>query len=75
MMGVYPDAPGIEWDAQKAKNNHRKHRVSFDEACTVFDDRFAFIFRDEDHSHSETRKIVIGQSIMRRLLILSFTVR
>jgi len=27
----------FEWDAKKAKNNHQKHRVSFDEACTVFD--------------------------------------
>ena len=34
----------FEWDAEKAKNNHRKHRVSFDEACTVFDNPLAFIF-------------------------------
>jgi uncharacterized protein len=26
----------FEWDPEKAKNNHRTHRVSFDEACTVF---------------------------------------
>ncbi|WP_090314810.1 BrnT family toxin [Duganella sp. CF517] len=28
----------FEWDARKAKANLRKHGVSFDEACTVFDD-------------------------------------
>jgi uncharacterized protein len=65
----------FEWDAEKAKNNHRKHRFSFDEACTVFDDPLAFIFFDEDHSQSETREIIIGHSIMRRLMILCFTVR
>jgi len=29
---------GFEWDEAKAKNNARKHRVSFEEAATVFDD-------------------------------------
>ena len=41
----------FEWDAEKARNNYRKHRVSFDEACTVFNDPLAFIFLDEDHSN------------------------
>jgi uncharacterized protein len=50
----------FEWDAEKAKNNRRKHRVSFDEACTVFDDPLAFIFLDEDHSQGEAREIIIG---------------
>jgi uncharacterized protein len=40
----------FEWNEKKAKTNHRKHGVSFDEACTVFDDPLAFIFLDEDHS-------------------------
>jgi uncharacterized DUF497 family protein len=65
----------FEWDAEKGKNNHRKHRVSFDEACTVFDDPLAFIFLDEDHSQRETREIIIGHSIVRRLMIVCFTVR
>ena len=65
----------FEWDAEKARNNRRKHRVSFDEACTVFDDPLAFIFLDEGHSQGETREIIIGHSIMRRLMILCFTER
>jgi uncharacterized protein len=40
----------FEWDAPKANVNQRKHGVSFDEACTVFDDPLATIFPDEDHS-------------------------
>ncbi len=65
----------FEWSDKKARNNHRKHGVSFDEACTVFDDPLAFIFPDEDHSEGETREIIIGHSIVRRLLIVCFTTR
>jgi hypothetical protein len=46
----------FEWDLRKAKSNLRKHRVSFDEACTVFDDPGAAIFPDEDHSNGEERE-------------------
>jgi uncharacterized DUF497 family protein len=41
---------------RKAKSSLRKHGVSFDEACTVFDDFLALIFPDEDHSNGEERE-------------------
>ncbi len=65
----------FEWDFRKAKANHRKHRVSFDEACTVFDDPLAKIFPDEDHSNREEREIIVGHSLLERLLVVSFTER
>ena len=34
----------FEWDANKAAANYRKHKVSFDEALTVFRDPLAAIF-------------------------------
>jgi uncharacterized DUF497 family protein len=40
----------FEWDRRKADFNRRRHRVSFNEASTVFDDPLAFIFDDEEHS-------------------------
>ena len=46
---------------------------SLDEACTVFDDPLALTFADEEHSMSETREIVVGQSVLHRLLIVCFT--
>ena len=58
-----------------ASTNQRKHGVSFDEACTVFDDTLAQIFVDEDHSDSEQREIMMGASILRRLLVVSFVER
>jgi uncharacterized DUF497 family protein len=51
----------FEWDASKAVVNLKKHGVGFDEACTVFDDPLAAIFRDDDHSTAEVREIVYRQ--------------
>jgi uncharacterized DUF497 family protein len=69
-MGVH-----FEWDSRKAYANIRKHGVSFDEACTVFDDTLAVVFEDEDHSVDEKREIIIGHSIRNRLLLVCFTER
>ncbi len=65
----------FEWDLRKARINQRKHGVSFDEACTVFDDTGATIFPDEDHSDGEEREIIVGYSILDRVLLVSFTER
>ena len=61
------------WDKEKAEANVQNHKVSFDEARTVFDDPLAVIFPDEDHSIEEDREITVGQSIRRRLLLVFFT--
>ena len=65
----------FEWDLKKADANLRKHGISFEEARTVFNDPFAVIFDDEDHSGSEAREIIIGHSIRNRLSLVCFTER
>jgi uncharacterized DUF497 family protein len=65
----------FEWDAQKAKANLAKHKVSFDEAKTVFDDSLFLIFADLDHSFEEKRFIIIGESNKRKLLVVAFAER
>ena len=65
----------FEWDPQKAAKNLRKHRVSFAEAATVFDDPLSVTVVDPDHSAEEDRFIIVGQSYRRRLLIVSFAER
>ncbi len=65
----------FEWDPVKAASNLTRHGVGFDEASTVFDDPLARIFYDEDHSIEETREILVGHSILRRLLLVNFTER
>jgi uncharacterized protein len=63
----------FEWDIDKADVNVRKHGISFDEATTVFKDPLAAIFDDEEHSFNEIREIIIGRSILKRLLLISFS--
>ncbi|MBC6477299.1 MAG: BrnT family toxin [Hormoscilla sp. GM7CHS1pb] len=65
----------FEWDESKARANLKKHRVSFEEAQTVFDNTLAMIFDDEVHSFGEKREIIIGHSRINRLLLISFTLR
>ena len=65
----------FKWDDDKAASNLEKHRVSFEEAATVFRDPFALIFDDEAHSIEEQREIIIGHSTRNRLLLVCFTER
>lgn len=62
----------FEWDKNKASSNLRKHKISFDEAKTVFADEFLVTFPDELHSEEE-RFISIGYSINRRILLVVHT--
>ena len=63
----------FEWSRRKAASNLSKHRVSFEEALTVFADPLARIFDDVDHSIEELREIIIGHSSQSRLLLVCFT--
>ena len=65
----------FEWDARKARSNQRKHGVSFDEASSVFEDGLSMIFDDSGYSHDEHRELIVGQSILGRLLMVGFTER
>jgi uncharacterized DUF497 family protein len=65
----------FEWDEDKAVSNEKKHRVSFEEAATVFADPLAAIFDDEAHSDEEQHEIIIGHSAENHLLLVSFTER
>ena len=65
----------FEWDRAKAELNLAKHRVSFDEAVTVFYDPLAASFNDPDHSIGELRLITIGHSARGRLLVVAHVER
>jgi uncharacterized DUF497 family protein len=65
----------FEWNREKAKENFKKHKVSFDEAMTVFYDPLSATFDDPDHSNDEERLITIGYSSRSRLLAVSHTER
>jgi uncharacterized DUF497 family protein len=53
----------FEWDEDKNRANILKHRVSFEEAQTVFDDINAVYIFDESHSSDEERFFIIGEDL------------
>ena len=65
----------FEWDNGKAKQNIGKHKVSFEEASTVFGDPLSRTIFDPLHSDDEERYIILGESHRHRLLVVSFTDR
>ncbi len=60
----------FEWDPKKASSNEKKHRVSFDEAKSVFADEDALVIPDPDHSQVEDRFIILGMSQNKRALVV-----
>jgi uncharacterized DUF497 family protein len=65
----------FEWDKGKAWINKLKHDVDFDEAATTFLDPHAKARRDDVHSESEDRWILVGMSKFGRMLTSSYTYR
>jgi uncharacterized DUF497 family protein len=65
----------FEWSFLKAESNLQKHRVSFDEARTVFGDTFSRTIPDPDHSQDEQRFVTLGLSSQQRLLVVVHTDR
>ena len=65
----------FEWDPKKARLNFKKHKVTFEEALTVFYDPLSATFEDMDHSAREQRFITIGFSSNRLLTVVSHTER
>jgi len=70
-----PDALRFEWDQKKAAENRAKHRVSFEEAVTVFGDLLGRITDDPRHSEGEERYVLLRLSERQRLLAVMFTER
>ncbi|MEI6223065.1 MAG: BrnT family toxin [bacterium] len=60
----------FEYNDRKAWINLKTHRVSFEEAMTVFTDPLSITIPDILHSDEEERRIIIGQSVKRRLLVV-----
>jgi uncharacterized DUF497 family protein len=67
--------PNFEWDLDKARENVRKHGVTFEEAATVFADDIALIEDDLEHSEAEDRFIIVGMSARDRILLTVYTIR
>ena len=64
----------IEWDADKADSNFKKHEVSFEEAATALLDPMA-LAQEDAASEGERRWVLIGMSAQMRLLTVVYTLR
>ena len=60
----------FEWDEQKNEINKKKHRISFEEARSVFYDDAALVIDDPEHSEEEDRFIILGLSTQANLLVV-----
>ena len=69
------DSIGFSWDHRKNTANQKKHKVSFEEAQTVFFDEQAIEYYDPDHSESEDRFLMLGHSYQIRVLVVCYTLR
>jgi uncharacterized protein len=59
----------FDWDAKKARENQRKHDVTFEEAATCFEDPRGVYLRNEAPSY-EDRLILVGASAASRILFV-----
>ncbi|QTA83106.1 Putative toxin-antitoxin system, toxin component, type II BrnT [Desulfonema limicola] len=65
----------FEWDKDKSLKNFKKHKISFEEGKTIFNDPFLLTFPDINHSSDEMRYVNIGQSASGKTLIVIHTER
>jgi uncharacterized DUF497 family protein len=61
----------FEWDPDKAQANLSKHRVTFEDASTVFLDPLALTFPDLHRVDDEEREITIGHSTRGPVMFVS----
>lgn len=74
-MQVKTDQVEFEWDEGNLNKNRRKHKVTPEEAESVFVDNDSLVVPDMSHSSIEKRFILVGKSSKYRNLFVSFTLR
>lgn len=63
----------FEWDPKKATTNIKKHKISFEDALTIFRDPKAISIYDEEHSKDEDRWITLGITWKGVLVVINHT--
>lgn len=72
---MYMVPVSFDWDEGNKDKNWIKHRVAIKEAEQVFFNQPKVIWRDEKHSGSEKRYIILGQTDMKRKLHVVYALR
>jgi hypothetical protein len=63
----------FEWDPIKARENLRKHKISFERGAEIVLDPLALSVYDEIHSRTEDRWITLGKDRNNVLLVVVHT--
>lgn len=63
------------WDLLKSQANLSKHKVSFEDAQSVFDDPYALESESKYVGQNEKRLIRIGKDTSNRIILVVFTIR
>jgi len=63
----------FEWDPIKAKKNLSKHKISFEDAASIFKDKNSISVFDDSHSEDEERWATIGLDATTRTLVVIHT--
>jgi len=63
----------FEWDPNKAKINLLKHKISFEQAVSVFKDKNAISIFNKDHSEQEDRWLTVGIDDQTKILVVIHT--
>ena len=65
----------FEWDPEKARRNKATHKITFEEAASVFGDPLSITIEDPAHSAIENRYITLGRSLTGRIMVVIHTDR
>ena len=65
----------FDWDPTKARQNNKRHRVTFERAATVFLDPNELSVFDEQHSQDEERWVTLGLDRTGTLLVVCHSYR
>ena len=63
-----------QWDAAKAQSNLRKHGIDFADAVGVFEDEWAFTYKEEEIT-GEFRFATLGMDFLGRIVVVVSTYR
>lgn len=74
-MTLLPEPLNFDWDVANQEKNWISHSVTMKEIEDVFFDQYSQVYPDPAHSHTETRKVIVGSTNGGRELFIVFTIR
>lgn len=74
-MIAFPTPAIFQWDAGNHDKNWSKHRVTNQECEETFFDNRKKIFKDQLHSGTESRFMLVGRTKQHRIFFIVFTIR